>query len=163
MLRINLVLIFIVSGYIVFSQGNTTLILTRHAEKVESNDRNPVLSEEGILRSQKLATALSKVPITAIYSSDYIRTRETVQPTAQTKNIEIKLYDPRDKVFIEKLIREEKGGTILISGHSNTIPAMINQLAQTNYPNFSEKDYDNLVFVIIKLENEPIVIWLKHN
>jgi phosphohistidine phosphatase SixA len=161
MRKLHLILILcLVCAGIGFSQ--TTIILTRHAEKVESKDRDPGLSFEGQQRAKKLASTLSVLPLTAIYSTDYVRTKGTVEPLAEAKHLEIQLYDPRDARFIENVLIKEKGGMVVISGHSNTIPTMINQLAHTNYPSYSEKEYDNLVFVILQPENEPMVIWLKH-
>lgn len=142
------------------AQESTTFILVRHAEKVDDGTRDPDLSKEGVDRAAKMAEVLQKVPITAVYSTDYKRTRNTVNGIAEQKGLEMDLYDPRDSEVLNKILAKEKGGTVLISGHSNTIPTMINQLAKTNYPNFSEKEYDNLVFVIIKPENTPTVIWL---
>ena len=141
----------------------TTLILTRHAEKLAIKDRDPALSEKGVERAAKLAQTLSEIPISAIYSTNYKRTKLTVDPTSAQKGIDVQIYDPRNQSFIKELIEKEKGGTVLISGHSNTIPAMINQVANTNYPNFGEKDYDDLVFIVIKPDEKPLVIWLKHN
>ena len=161
MSRSSLFLILLLSSCIPsIAQETTTLIFTRHAEKLDDGTRDPDLSKEGYERAQKIASLLEKVGLTAIYSTDYKRTRNTVKPIADQKELGITIYDPRDDKFIMEILNSEKGGTVLISGHSNTIPTMINQVAQTNYPNFSEEEYDNLIIVIIKPENEPQLIWL---
>ena len=161
MRRISLVVFLTCSwGYLALGQSPTTIILTRHAEKLDDGTRDPDLSDEGYQRAASLLKILKDVDVTAVYSTNYKRTKNTVEPLAKEKDLEVQLYDPRDPDFLSSLLEKEEGGKVLISGHSNTVPAMINQLAKTNYPNFSEKEYDNLVFVIIKPENTPTVIWL---
>ncbi len=159
-MRILLFFLFLSAATFCHAQKETIFILTRHAEKADDGTRDPGLSSEGQERAEKLAIVLDDIEVTSIYSTDYKRTRNTVTPISNEKDLEIQFYDPRDPDFINSLLEKEKGGIVLISGHSNTIPTMINQLAKTNYPNFSEKEYDNLIFVIIKPENTPTVIWL---
>jgi broad specificity phosphatase PhoE len=60
-----------------------TIILLRHAEKdiSPSADKvNPDLTPEGKQRAQNLVKKINKYKATAIYSSDYIRTKLTVAP-----------------------------------------------------------------------------------
>ena len=160
MLRVSFFILFLLASASVYAQESTVFIFTRHAEKADDGTRDPALSDKGVARAEKIQGILGDVDVTAVYSTDYKRTRSTVNPIAKEKNLEVQLYDPRDPEFLNSLLVKEKGGTVLISGHSNTVPSMINQLAKTNYPNFSEKEYDNLVFVIVKPENTPLVIWL---
>ena len=59
----------------------TTLILVRHAEKVDDS-RDPELSDMGKQRAEKLAQVLGSQSIDAIYSTDYIRTKDTCAPVS---------------------------------------------------------------------------------
>ena len=160
MLRNSLLAACLFISAICWSQETTTFIFTRHAEKADDGTRDPGLTEEGNKRAERIAEVLSDVPVSAVYSTNYKRTLQTASPTAKGHGLTVLTYDPGDREFLNGLLEKEKGGTILISGHSNTIPNMINQLARTNYPNFSEEEYDNLVIVIIKPENDPLLIWL---
>ena len=78
--------------------NSTIVYLARHAEKItgENAGRDPVLTTEGEARAKALADILSKENITKIYSSNYIRTRETAAPTSEMSGVEIEIYDPRD-------------------------------------------------------------------
>lgn len=99
---------------------DATYYLVRHAEKT-TDKLDPGLTEAGKARANALAERLQGVNITAIYSSDYTRTRDTAEPTAQSQNqdIEIELYLPGAlSEFAEKLKQET--GQILVVGHSNT-------------------------------------------
>ncbi len=53
-------------------------IIVRHGEK-ENNGKNPHLSEAGKNRAKNLAELLKNSKIDNAYSTDYFRTRETVE------------------------------------------------------------------------------------
>lgn len=137
-----------------FSQTNdvskpTTIFLVRHAEKADDGTRNPPLSEDGIKRAQKLAEMLSKSGVTAIYSTDYKRTKSTVEPLANLTNIQIKLYTPMKEDELKKIIEDNRGGVVVICGHSNTTPWSASFLSGTKLENFNESDYSNLLIVTL--------------
>jgi broad specificity phosphatase PhoE len=106
------------------SQKPTTIYLVRHAEKIISdpNDKDPKLTEKGQNRALDLVEKLKKQKLTAIYSTDYMRTKSTAQPISYKKSLPIKIYDPKLlKAFVETILSENKGKKILIVGHSNTV------------------------------------------
>lgn len=130
------------------SPETTTFILVRHAEKIDDETDDPPLNKMGKERAAALAEHLSETNITAIYSTDYKRTLQTVQAIADAKGLEIKWYDPFGEEQLQKIIAENAGGTVLISGHSNTTPFLVNQLiGQDRYKPLDENDYDNLFIV----------------
>ncbi|HMB97845.1 MAG TPA: histidine phosphatase family protein, partial [Balneolaceae bacterium] len=59
----------------------TTFVLVRHAEKVDDS-ADPDLSPEGYQRAERLTEMLRNITFDNIYSSDRIRTRETVRKIA---------------------------------------------------------------------------------
>lgn len=96
--------------------------LVRHAEKTKEK-KDPGLTEAGYKRAEGLAMRLADVPLTKIYSSDYIRTRDTAAPTAKVKSLDVMIYDPTAlENFAAKLLNER--GRILVVGHSNTTPPL---------------------------------------
>ena len=107
----------------------TTLYFIRHAEKDRSNpdNKDPHLSEVGVLRALKWSYVFEKAPIDAVYSTAYHRTIETATPTANTKNVDITTYDPR-AMDITAFLNDNRGKTVLIVGHSNTTPVLVNQI-----------------------------------
>ena len=60
-------------------QEMTTFILVRHAEKVADGTSDPALTEEGIARANKIRSMFYDVDITAIYSTNYRRTKRTCE------------------------------------------------------------------------------------
>jgi broad specificity phosphatase PhoE len=100
--------------------------LVRHAEKVDDGTKDPPLNQKGKDRAQRLANHLSETDITAIYSTPYKRTQSTVASIAKQKGIDIKQYDPFGDNTLERILEQEKGGIIVIAGHSNTTPHLVN-------------------------------------
>ncbi len=101
---------------------DATYYLVRHAEKT-AEKLDPALTIAGQKRSEDLAVKLNKVPLSAIYSSDYTRTRDTAAPTAIAKNLELIIYNPRDLDGFAKDLMT-LNGDILVVGHSNTTPQL---------------------------------------
>lgn len=135
---------------IVFAQSQTTFILVRHAEKADDGTRNPPLNEDGAKRATDLASLLANQDITALYSTPYKRTMETLQPLADKKGLETKEYEPRaGEDWLAKLYEDHEGGTVIIAGHSNTIPGLSNLLLGNNtFNQFDEKEYSNLIVIV---------------
>src|SRR3954467_1650135 len=74
-----------------FARGEPPVIfLVRHAERAAISGHVPSdtgLSPEGKVRAAHLAGELKDAHITAIYTSEYKRTRETAEPLAQSSGI----------------------------------------------------------------------------
>lgn len=127
----------------------TTIIMVRHAEKVQNNSVDPNLSREGVKRANLLAFMLENDPIKAIYSTDYVRTKKTAQPTSAQKKITVEMYDSKQlELFLDQVIQKHAGETVLVVGHSNTVPKMLNLLTNSKkYKQIADEAYNDL-FVI---------------
>jgi glyoxylase-like metal-dependent hydrolase (beta-lactamase superfamily II) len=71
-----------------------TIILVRHAEKVDAS-QDPELSPEGRQRAERLMRIVKKYRPGAIYSTDFKRTRDTAAPMAARRKLRIETYDAR--------------------------------------------------------------------
>jgi broad specificity phosphatase PhoE len=130
----------------------TTYYLIRHAEKdrTDKTNRNPNLNFEGETRAQKWATYFEDIDLDAVYSTNYNRTIQTATPTAKTKELEIKKYDPR-KMYDSIFQAATKGKTVLVVGHSNTTPVFTNKiLGEDKYKNMDDHDNASLYIVTLK-------------
>jgi 2,3-bisphosphoglycerate-dependent phosphoglycerate mutase len=132
-----------------FAQSKiTTYYFIRHAEKVD-NSQNPDLSETGLKRASLWNNIFSEVDFDEIYSTDYKRTIQTASPTATTKKIEIKLYNPKT-INIESFKKETLGKKVLIVGHSNTTPKFINDIINQNlFSDIEDATFGNLYIVTV--------------
>ena len=144
-----LITVFVFLALQACGQGQTTFILVRHAEKVADGSKDPALTQEGVLRAEKFTALLSKTDIQEIYSTNYIRTKETVTPLANLKGLEVKPYNWKDpEQLLQKMIDEHQGQTIVISGHSNTTPVLANiLLGNDQFSQFDDSDYSNILVI----------------
>lgn len=127
----------------------TTIYIVRHAEKVDDST-DPELSDAGKERAQKLAEMLDKIEIDAIYSTNYKRTLATVNPISKRKEVEVQLYDSRNEVEYQRIYEQNIGKTILISGHSNTVPMAANfYIGEDRLEKFDESDYGNFLILLV--------------
>ena len=106
----------------------TTIYLIRHAEKDRSDkeNKNPELTEEGKKRAERWAEVLGLSKVDAVYSTNYQRTLQTAAPTATLNGLEIQTYEPNN-LDIDSLTTLHEGERILIVGHSNTTPMLVNR------------------------------------
>ncbi len=133
------------------AEGTTTYYFIRHAEKDRSDTSNkdPLLIQKGILRAAKWSYVLENVKFDAVYSTDYNRTKQTAQPTAEKNNLEITIYNPRE-LNSDEFIKNTKGKTVLVVGHSNTTPMFVNAVIGTKkYESIDDSNNANLYIVTI--------------
>jgi 2,3-bisphosphoglycerate-dependent phosphoglycerate mutase len=142
----------------------TTFILIRHAERGETGSGDPDISEEGKQRANRLAQMLSKTSVTAIYSTSYKRTRNTVTPLANAKGLQILSYEAMNGDAIDRMLKDHAGGTVVVCGHSNTTPWTANYLTGKNdLKDFSDDDYKNfLVVSVLKKGTDANITWLTY-
>ncbi|MDL5047929.1 phosphoglycerate mutase family protein [Oscillatoria amoena NRMC-F 0135] len=156
-------LLILLSGVAFGQEIPTMFILVRHAEKdMKQSTNDPDLSEAGKKRADKLAHLLEKTNITAIYSSNYKRTRQTVEPLARSKTLEVQTYVPNKEEDIDMMLAKNKGGTVVVAGHSNTIPQFANYLlGESTYHTFEDGDYGNILIVSVVKKGEGVkVVWV---
>ncbi|WP_420386859.1 SixA phosphatase family protein [Roseivirga sp.] len=143
-----LMIIGLSTGSALAQDNLTTFILVRHAEKGNDDPRDPSLSTEGEARAQKLAQVLADQNITAIYSTPFKRTQSTAAPLAKAKGLSVETYDFRSQTFLQEMLDKHQGGTILISGHSNTTPMVANALiGSATFEQLDESEY-GMIFII---------------
>jgi len=145
-------------------QAVTTFILTRHAEKGDDGTKDPDLTPVGTQRAQLLAKLLKETKVDAIFSTPYKRTQNTVAPLAKAKELVVKGYEPFKTEELDKMLKEYTGGTVVICGHSNNIPAIANYLmGREDYKTFDDSDYDNLMIVtVVEKGKTAKVTWLNY-
>lgn len=123
-------------------EDGATYLLVRHAEKDLAAGKDPPLTAAGAARAQRLAASLADQPLDAIYSSSTRRTRQTAEPVARAKTQDIIAYDPTDATaFARRLRAEHPTGTVLVIGHSDTLPPLARALCGCIVADMDERDY----------------------
>ncbi len=132
----------------------TTVILVRHAEKAtvvagDSAD-DPGLTAEGAQRAAALATMLADTGLDAVISSQYQRTMQTAGPVAEALGLTPVTIPAQDQAaLIEAIMSDYRGQTVLIVGHSNTVPSIMADLGLEDPPAIAEGDYGDLFIVTV--------------
>jgi phosphohistidine phosphatase SixA len=147
-----------------FSRPVTTVILVRHAEKkIEPSNPDPDLTPEGLERAQEIARVFGEAGINAIYATQYKRTQQTVKPLSDRAGMPVTLLDANQT---DQLLRQiqttNRGQTVFIAGHNNTVPKIVSELSGETYPVIPESEYDNLYIVTIYRFGKAKVVKLKY-
>jgi 2,3-bisphosphoglycerate-dependent phosphoglycerate mutase len=133
-------------------ESSTTIFLVRHAEKDTTVDtEDPSLTEKGERRAASLWENLAVDTAHALYSTDYVRTRATLEPISVQFNLPINIYEAHDfEGLANELLEKHAGQTIIISAHSNTILPILEALAATSpIDSIGEQEYDHIFTVEI--------------
>lgn len=140
----------------------TTIILIRHAEKANDGSKDPPLTDAGQARAKNLVNVFKNTNISAIYSTDYNRTKSTAAPIALAKNLEVKTYEPMKESEINRIVTENIGKTVLLVGHSNTTPWVANLLTASKLQDFADNEYGNILIVNVWPAGKSSLTWLNY-
>ncbi len=143
--------------------GPTTVFLVRHAEKAAQPVDDPPLTAAGRERTEVLVRTLAEAGVTAIYSSEYQRTRRTVEPLAMALGLEVVELPGADFEGLARRIKSRNaGGVVVVAGHSNTVPEIIEALGAGHVAPIDDNEHDNLYVVTIETGGSARVITLKY-
>lgn len=134
------------------NNGFYTIYLVRHSEKEVSSSMygsDPPLTPCGEKRSKSLSNFLKDVPIEVIYSTDFIRTKNTASPTAQSKGLDIQQYDGETLEDFSKLLLRRKKNALVV-GHSNTTGVLAGLLSGQEIGEFDLDIYDRIYQVVLR-------------
>ncbi len=144
----------------------TVVYIVRHAEKVTSDpaDRDPDLTDAGKERAEELTRRLKEEPIAAVYTTNYKRTRHTIEPLAKAKNVTIQEYDVKQpRQLVSQVLENNKGQTVVVAGHSNTLLELIEAFgSQRPISTIDEDEYYYLFRLEIAPGQKPVVSQMKY-
>jgi broad specificity phosphatase PhoE len=129
----------------------TTVIVVRHAEKnPHPSGGDAGLNEAGNRRARELAETLRDAGVRAIYASPFFRTRATALPLAAALHDSVRVMGPDDAEGLARRVHaEHRGQTVLVVGHSDTVPVILETLLGRRLPALGEIDYDRLFIVTL--------------
>ena len=138
----------------IWAQKASKIWIVRHAEKetTDPKNANPALNTQGEKRAQDLAKFLQKEKVDYIFSSDYLRTKQTAAPLAKQKGLEIETYDSKNNTaLILKIKSLAQGKNSVIVGHSNTVLEILELLGGiAPVKSLTDDDYDFLFKMRLK-------------
>jgi phosphohistidine phosphatase SixA len=156
-MKLSLSLLTFLSATLVLAQSPTslgTIFLVRHAEKV-SEAQDALLSRVGEQRAACLAQTLRDAHIGAIYVTQVQRTQQTAEPLARSLAIKPMVIKADDAASLVSKVRQDLSKeSVLVVGHSDTLPKVLSVLGVTGAPAVGHDDYD-LLFVVNDSANHP--------
>jgi broad specificity phosphatase PhoE len=122
-----------------------------------AGERDPDLLPEGQRVAALLPARLAAHPPRTIFVSDYRRTRQTAAPTAERYGLNVTVYDPADTPSLVARARAAPG-PVLIVGHSNTVPDIVERLGGTRPGALSHPDFGDLWIITVGRASERVRI-----
>ena len=128
----------------------TTVIVVRHAEKNAEPAADPALTPAGAVRADALVELVKDAGVQAVMSTQYQRTRMTAAPTAARLGLTTEIINAGPaKVLVDSLMARHKGQTVLVVGHSNTVPDIVAALGAAKPAALCDDAYDNAFVVTV--------------
>lgn len=120
--------------------GHSVFVI-RHLQKGEGSD--PSLTAEGAANAQRLAAILKGRVIVAIYATATRRAIETGEPLAKALGIVVTPYDPAKPALLAAKVAAA-GGPVLVVGHSNTVPDLVQLFGGARPAALTDADYGTI-------------------
>ena len=139
----------------------TVVILVRHAEKGTQPAQDPPLTEAGQARANALAGVARQAGVTAIITTQFERTRKTAEPTAIELKITPEVVQAGGATHaktVADMVLKHAGGTVLVVGHSNTIPAIVGALGAPQPKDLCDSEYDQVFTLVLGDSGAPRLI-----
>jgi broad specificity phosphatase PhoE len=136
------------------ASAQAAVIVVRHAERADAS-ADSLLSAAGEARAGRLAAMLEDAGIAAIYTTERRRTIQTAQPLAEILHLTPTMLKGEDlDGLISRVQAAKPGDRILIVGHSNTVPTILQRLGVTEPITVDDGDFGN-VFVVTPAPGSP--------
>ena len=146
----------------------TTVIVVRHAEKAAQPAADPALTTAGKERARALATALKDAGVSAVITTQYLRTRETAEPTVTEARVKPEIVAAgkgsvtAQAQAVAAAVLRNAGGTVLVVGHSNTVPEIVAALGAKQPAPICDDEYDGMYIVTIAWGGHATVVHARY-
>ncbi|MCX6627434.1 MAG: histidine phosphatase family protein [Candidatus Solibacter sp.] len=141
------------------------VILVRHAEKEALPADDPGLTPAGKQRAAELARVVATwkaagATVKALFASDAKRTQQTLAPLA-TATLPVTQVKAADTAALVKKILAVQGGVVVVAGHSNTVPAVIQALGGAAGITIDDAEFSRL-FVVTGAGGKAVVVAMRY-
>lgn len=149
---------------IAFAGKTTTVIVLRHAEKALAPVDDPPLTPVGEARAQRLRSLLINNPVRAVYASEARRTQDTARPLASALSLPVTVHPARDpQGLLDAIGGRHIGGTVVVVGHSNTVPDIVSRLTRGKARvALRDDEFDRIFIVTVTRFGPPAVVALRY-
>jgi broad specificity phosphatase PhoE len=157
----SLIAVALMFGVATTAWAQTTVILVRHAEKAAEPASDPPLTPEGRARARALWQAVKDAGVDAVITTQLARTIQTAAPTVSQRHLTpevVQAGGPTHPTEVAAAVKRHRGQTVLVVGHSNTIPAIIGALGAPQPPAICDSEYDGFYLVQIDVSGKATLL-----
>jgi broad specificity phosphatase PhoE len=147
--------------------STTTIVVVRHAEKALGTIDDPPLAPEGEQRSERLAFIFGERTgaghLDAIYVTDTRRTQQTAAPLAARLHLQFRSFSRQTfPALPARMLKEHRGGTVLVVGHSNTMPQLVRELSGKLIEPIPDEDYGEIYVLSVPRFGKASLVRMKY-
>lgn len=130
-------------GFCEWPEEQMSILLVRHAtagkrKRWRGDDRLRPLDERGLRQAAGLPAALSDYEVKAIYSSPYVRCRQTVEPLAAELGLELQereeLAEGARRSAVLELAGKDDPGTVVLCTHGDVVNDLLGEETEKGPP-----------------------------
>ncbi len=157
------ILALLVLGWFYASMTTTTVILVRHAEKMTDQGKDPGLTDAGRERAAALAGMFAAADIDGLYASEYQRTQLTLQPLAEALDLAVTVVPASEpERLVKEVFEEHRSQTVIVAGHSNTLPALVQLFSGLEVAPIDDDDYRGIYILSLPRFGEQKIVELRY-
>ena len=143
-----------------------TFYVVRHAKAGSrghwtGDDRQRPLSKKGIKQAEALVEILAPFPITAIYSSPFLRCVETVEPLARARKLPVKetpsLAEGHGLAGAMELMGDPKLDEVVLSTHGDIVWELVEELVKRRVVKPGEGGFEKGSTWVVEVEEGSFV------
>jgi broad specificity phosphatase PhoE len=122
-----------------------------------------LLTPAGEQRAKLLALLLKDAGVQRIYVTEVRRTQQTAQPVAERLHLTPIVIPQSDTdALIGQLQKLGEDETVLVVGHANTVPLIVERLGAGPAPAMADSEYDRLTVLVTSAHGKPHAVTLRY-
>ena len=138
------------------------VVVVRHADKVDDSD-DAALSARGEEQAERLAHVLKDVRISAVYVTQFQRTKRTAAPLMKALGIEPVTYEQKDvDGVVAQIRREHADDAVMVVGHRSTVPMVLAKLGCTEKVALESSETDSIFVLTFTPGAGPRLLHLRY-
>lgn len=159
----RLILIGVLLGAIPILSAQATVFVTRHADR-DAAEPDALLTELGHRQADALGELLRSAGIARIYTTEFIRTKQTAAPIARISKAPVEVVKQAELEGLIARIRGacSPGGAILVVGHRGTVPEIVKALSGKSIEPLGSTEYGRLLAVTLFPDGKSSVVTLRY-
>jgi broad specificity phosphatase PhoE len=139
-----------------------TFLIVRHAEKNTAMLGHDVpLTEQGAARARELRRVVGEAGVDAIYATPTQRAMQTGQPLAAALGESLTVVNDTGEI-VRRLKTRHWGQVVVVVGHSDTVPQIVQGLTGARVPSFEGGEHDLLYVVTLTRDGRSSLLRLRY-